>query len=115
MNKEIEIICLENDCLGLYKYHILIYNDLNELIIDDYTHLGKLFFTVPKNKLYKIVVINKCQRKICKSIFTNASTEKIIFIFNKINLSSHPIITKLTDKYYPGLPIMKGDIDLWNI
>lgn len=103
--------------LSKYNYNINIYNCDNKLICKSCS--DELFFYAEYYKIYKIVIYTYNDiypQKICKDIvLTPINCNIIIFNFNKLDNNSKiiPIILNITDKYYKGLKIMKGEINLW--
>lgn len=78
---------------------------------------GYLFFTPPYFGIYKfhITYKNSCtiKRKVAViSLYKNKKFSLYIPFYSSKRQVSHPIIINLTDQFYPGLSIKKGEITL---
>lgn len=116
LEKKIEcLVCNSNE---LNTYCIEIYNSKWELIYKNIIDNNYICVTFPYSGIYKVIIkSNNCNilpRTIVESIYV-CNTKDITFKFYKcclINKKS-PVTLKLTDENYVGLPIMKGEIILW--
>lgn len=115
--KKLEIKCFTIDSINIYKYRIIIYNSNQELVLDDFTTNGSLFFNIPYYDLYKIIVIPQSNLKynyFCQNVLIHKNFCKILLLpFCKNSISKKTVTLILTDKNYKGLPIKKGEITLW--
>lgn len=104
-----KIKCLLSNSIETQRYHFLIYNSKNKLVLDDYTNdMGYLTFDIPYFDIYKIVLITIYGQQSLTFIPTKDS-DIILFIINTPKV----ITIKLTDQIYEGLEIKKGKIILW--
>lgn len=111
--KNIRIKCKLFNNIDIVKYHVIIFDHKNNLILDDYTNkLGCLYFKPQYYGLYNIIIIPSIGYKvICTGIYINEKTDNFVFSFRSY---SPLIITfKLTDKNYKDLPIKEGKLFLW--
>lgn len=117
MNYKVKIKCYLYSNINNIHFHIKVFDSANCLIADGLTNdFKELEFNVKKFGLYKIVIIPKpflIPNYVAKYITINKDTNVLTFKFNINDYIEHPIIFKLTDRYYKDLPILKGDIDLW--
>lgn len=112
----VKIRCFFADSIDVYKFHIFIY-DLNDNLIDEgYTNESGCFnFDVGFSGIYRIIVRyfnNKCTMIMCENIYVDCFRDNdfLFIIKRKSHYVSSPIIIKLTDQYYKGLPVEKGEI-----
>ena len=117
-NKKIKLNFRVEDNLNIYSYNVKFYDENNNLISEGVTNeLGGLDFNVPGFGVYQIVVYSSsiipCRQ--CLVLLVNENTpEFLLFTFNRYNVKKQHLITvNLTDKIYKGLPIMKGQVILW--
>lgn len=99
----------------MYKYHVMIYDSLGSLILDCFTVNGKLLFEVPKDGVYKIIVVPPIMYNTkCLNVIIGGNSCKILlFSFERNN--NKTVTLTLTDRNYQGLPIKKGGIFLCKI
>jgi hypothetical protein len=120
LKTKIKIKCFCATNIDVYQYHVLIYDSHNCLVFDNFTDMCKVFFNAFVGEVYKIIAINNnClyPKRIIKKVCIRKNVDSIFFVFNNFCQckKEHKIVCQITDKYYEGLPIMKGEIDLWNI
>ena len=115
----LKIICFTDECFSRDNlFHIKVYDLNNNLIFESDTKKeGYLFFTPPCFGIYKfhITYKNSCtiKRKVAViSLYKNKKFSLYIPFYSSKRQISHPIIINLTDQFYPGLPIKKGEITL---
>src|SRR5574344_261718 len=113
----VNIKCIICDTLNRYSFEIKIYDDCNHLLVNKCTNkFGVLSVKLFKKGLYKIIIKTKCflyPNYICKKIFINKTNNQFTFNFNQCIHKTHPIIITIVDKYYKNLPLLKGEIHLW--
>ena len=88
---------------------VLIYNMKGNLISDKRTYNNEVCFCLDTCNIYKVVIKNK-NINISKIFY--ALDNSIIYI-NLYEFYPRTITFLLTDYYYENLPIMKGEIILW--
>lgn len=116
MKKSVTLKCKKNDSLNVPLYRIRIYDITDNLIIDNYTNkVGIININFPNYGIYKIHIINSRKVMInCIVVLINKDFPNELLIVNEIKRNSyHSINFILTDKNYKNLPIMKGEIFLW--
>lgn len=116
MKRIVTLKCRKYDSLSVPLYHIYVYNINNNIIVDGYTNnLGNIKIEFPHDGIYKVHIINsKNGNKNCIVILINKNFPSELFIVNEVKRnSSRSIHLILTDKNYKNLPIMKGEIILW--
>ena len=121
MNIEpVKINCIVNDSIDCYRYFIKIYNNEKKLVVATYTVDGIFLFNVPYCGIYYFFIIPTYPlnpRYICKKVYVNPiNRKKISFVFSKNYIEKkniHPITFNITDSYYQGLKIEKGEMNLW--
>lgn len=96
-----------------YQANIKVY-DGNCLIFNRKTFNGKIDLFLECNKRYKVVAEFLCQKNV-NFIFVNDYIDNYTFIFNSsmIIQNNNTVTFTLTDFNYENLPIMKGEIILW--
>lgn len=116
MKKIITLKCRKYGSLSVPLYHVCVYDINNNIIIDDYTNnIGNIDIELPHYGIYKIHIINpkNCIRN-CMVILVNKNFPNELFIVNEIKQNRpHSIHFVLIDENYKNLPIMKGEIILW--
>lgn len=111
--ENIKIKCILCDTLCLCEYYIKVFDLKNNLIIKKHV-IGDLNLRL-KYGTYKVKIRLKDGTFICKPIVVRRNLCKTyIFKFNEYNPNLRPIILTLTDRFYPGLKIEKGEITIWN-
>lgn len=117
MNRKVKIKCYLCDTISTYQFHVKIFDERKCLIFDKDTDcLGEAEFFIKKFGVYKIVIIPKSPlnpRYISKYIYIDNDTKVLPFAFSINCYHEHQIIVELTDRYYSGLPVLKGEVDLW--
>lgn len=115
MSNLVILKCRNCDSISISSYRVFVYDHKNNLIIDDYTNnIGDIEIRFPCYDVYKIIILDlkRCKRN-CIIVLINEETHDKIYFFSDIKINtSHPIKLILTDKYYKGLPIEKGDLVL---
>lgn len=119
-NDVIKIKCRLVDSLSGYQYKIRIYDDACNLIIDDFTDaFGNYDFCFSKYGIYRIVITNCVVAPYEKKLLfyvNKCCCKELVVMFNESNKHiENPITFNVTDRYYKGLPIMKGKVILWTI
>lgn len=112
--KRVNIKCIVCNSLCNYRYYIKILDMYNNIVYEDSDFNGNLFINVYKNNVYRIVIIPKIH------IYPYAINRKIIitendiytFRFSFYKRNDNNITFRLTDIFYSGLPIKKGEIIL---
>lgn len=95
-------------CLNTINYHIIVY-DNNNVLYDLKSFNGVVCFNLFNYGIYKIKLSSLGYQKTI-IYYYNGKCNNIYFSFD----NNAPIkIIRLTDKYYLGLPIMKGEITFW--
>ena len=112
--KEININCILRNAFFPYRYYrIYIYHN-NDLVFESLTnYYGILKLNMLNHHEYTIIVLanDDIFPTICKAdVFINGSFNTINFYFKENH--NVPVNMIVTDKYYPGLPIKKGEIKL---
>lgn len=107
------------DYLCCYQFLVFIYDSNNKLVCKQTVRdWDSIDFYPPYIGTYamKVIVFEKIPKVIYKTSFYygKSSQNCISFILPSIrNPILHPITIKMTDQNYRGLPIMKGEIKLW--
>ena len=95
-----------------YQAKVIIYDHNKCLIYDGYTYNGIININIKSGCYYLEAKTNF--GLIYKKIYIIDYISEYTFIFNNILINNNSIINfLLTDQYYANLPIMKGDIYLW--
>lgn len=116
---EKKIKCLIVNGNEINTYCVEIYNYKWELIHSCNMNDEYICQVFPCCGNYKILIKNnKCDifpRTIVQSMYIDNNTNDLVFHFYKYALINKktPVIINLTDQNYNGLPIMKGEIILW--
>lgn len=101
------------------QFYIKIYNIKKELIFDSVTDsLGCVVVNFPYDGVYNITITssnNLVPKEIKRVLYVyDFCPDTLLFNFNNINnYESAPIKFVVTDTNYKGLPIMKGELILW--
>lgn len=112
--EKIKIKCLFGNTICSCEYCIKIYDLKNNLVFSTYHNsINNLTVCLDKG-FYKIKIKLKNGLSKCKVIAINGSCKVFVFQFNENSSNLHPIVLNLTDRFYPGLKIEKGEINLWN-
>ena len=91
-----------------YQACVKIYDTNNNLLYHGITYNGKLVLYLEENTIYKIVAsLNR--NIIISSFYTIRNRNSFCFIFNYFR----NITFLLRDANYNNLPIMKGELILW--
>lgn len=106
----IKIKCINPKSLSIFNYKVKIYDECGNLIEEGYTKNNEYFFNPKKCSVYKLVVINKNLTPYVISVHF-IPTNNLCIYFNTQNSSTF----YLTDKYYIGLPIERGELNLWPV
>lgn len=106
----IKIKCINPTSLSIFNYNIKIFDECGNLVEEGFTKNNEYSFNPKKCSIYKLVVTNKCLAPYVISIHFIPVNNLCIY-FNNINSSTF----YLTDKYYIGLPIERGELNLWPV
>lgn len=112
MKKNIEIQCITKNCCIPCYYYIFVYYK-KRIIYKGFTNsYGYIQFKIPRCRTYTIVILGNMinfQLYAKTQIFINKYLNKpFLFIFEH----NSSIYIKVTDKFYKGLPIAKGELKL---
>lgn len=111
----IKINCYMCSSLDNVIYHICIYDEDDNIVYEKNTN-KKLIFNPKHNGIFKVIasIDNKYNSYIKRKtlIFNSNHTKNINIIFHKKYINK-PKIIYFTDKNYKNMPIMKGEIILW--
>lgn len=115
MNEKLKLSCFINNSLDSYQYHFFIYDLRDNLIFDKFINQDNfVYFIPPYCGVYKIkiVIFQRIPQFVYQgAFFYKKNYDRLSFYFNYSSFS--PIVIKLTDQYYKGLEIKKGEIKLW--
>ena len=92
------------------NYKVKIYDECGNLIEEGYTKNNEYFFNPKKCSVYKLIVINKNLTPYIISV-RFIPVNNLCIYFNTQNSYTF----YLTDKYYIGLPIERGELNLWPV
>lgn len=110
---EVQIRCLNNNCITGGIYFICIYNCKNELVYSGKTNMSGILDVCLQCGVYRIIACSN-EKRICTTALISCKTNNIVLIcFNSIRNIKRQVSFTLTDKYYKNLPISKGVINLW--
>lgn len=87
--------------------NITIYDNKKSIIYDTKIYNGKIKLCLKENNSY-LLIVRKNNRVLKRVICIDDKTNKFIFSFY-----NYRIITFLLKDYYYNLPIMKGELILW--
>lgn len=97
-----------------YQACVSVYDNCNILVYEGLTYNGCLCVNLNVCMGY-IIVIKSCNGVIIQALYVDNCT--LVYVFNANQMESEPerkIITfLLTDFNYTNLPIMKGELILW--
>lgn len=115
--ENITISCCTFGTLEIYYYEIIILDKNNKKVFEGITnYLGRINLKLPSG-IYKIIVfanpqIEPCYFKTVIIVFGDKyNTYK--FGFSTLKQKNPYVTLSITDQYYDGLPIKKGEIILW--
>lgn len=112
----VKIRCFFADSIDAYRFHIFVYDLNGNLIDEEYANESGCFnFDVGFSGIYRIIVRyfgKNCTMTMCKNIYVDCFRDNdfLFIIKRKSHYVPSPIIIKLTDQYYKGLPVEKGEI-----
>lgn len=113
MKKTLYIRCIIRDSYKFASnYTVCIYNKNRLCFVGKTDKFGILKIRVCKYNLYKVVICHsKSFVKYKANIFIrNHNLQYLVVFLREYNINS--IKLRVTDKYYKGLPLMKGNINL---
>lgn len=113
--KKFKIRCSYSNGVAITKFSIDIYDSNNCYVTTLSTNTGCVLFSPNNYGVYSIVVstFNGCIYSTKLYLDDNTSCDIRLCFYVQNNRSE--LTFKLTDKFYPGLPIEKGELSLWNI
>ena len=113
--KQIKLIFIGSSLYNYKKENIKIYDLDNNLILNTNLYNGEIRFLAQEKTFYKIKA-NIMNEEINKVFYVN-NDDTYSFILNRIiidkKINNKSITFLLTDKLYANLPIMNGEIILW--
>ncbi len=112
--KNFKIRCSYSNGISITKFSIDIYDSNNCYVTTLSTNTGCILFTPSNYGVYSIVVrFDGCIYSI--KLYLDDKTSCDIRLCLYVHSQKKEFTFKLTDKFYPGLPIEKGELSLWNI
>ncbi len=117
MRKILNIKCITNNQTKNSPYRIVILKR-GRILFNGYTNkCGYIRIRACKCRWYTIVIFarnNIYPAKRCFNVFSNGCNNQTLFVYFKdTSNDTRPVSITLTDKFYEGLPITKGELSLW--
>lgn len=113
--KKFKIRCSYSNGVTITKFSIDIYDSNNCYVTTLSTNTGCVLFSPNNYGVYSIVV-SVCPGCVYSTkLYLDDKTSCDIRLCFYVQREISGFTFKLTDKFYPGLPIEKGELSLWNI
>ena len=113
--KNVKLKFIGTGVCSFYQAHVCIYDECNNLVYEGDTNNGCLCVNLCINRLYKVYACTRCER-LFGAFYVRCNKCEYCFPFTSAfsQIEEEDNITfQLTDAVYENLPIMRGDMILW--